>query len=312
MKRYAGAVEAALLNLGVGSVEDLDQVEFGDLDRHLRALYLDGRARSTLAGAVAALRSFFEYSALANVVGDNAALRLRGPSTSYQKEAPFLSPAETKRLIFGNRPGWLPGDWLAARNCVLLAVSWAAGLRVSEPGRLLLDDVQADDQGRWSILVRSAKWSDQDVRIAIRDDRVARMLGFWVTSLRERYPEAAAAKQLFPAARDAQGSMGGELSARQVSRVFNAAVKEAEIEPRGRALTFHILRHTLATLCAQAGWELKAIQTLLRHKSERATLRYIHTKDERLDRLWKKKNPLARRAPAPSVVAGLESILSTG
>jgi len=177
VKRYRGAVEACLLNLGVRHATELEAVDFSGLDRHLRALHLAGRARSTLAGVVAALRSFFEYSALVGVTEENPALRLRGPSTSYQAEAPYLEESEARRLIFGERLGWLPGEWLAARNQVLIAVSWAAGLRVSEPAALRLDDLRVDEDGTWSILVRAAKWSESDTRIAIRDPRVGRMLG---------------------------------------------------------------------------------------------------------------------------------------
>jgi site-specific recombinase XerD len=305
---YRGAVEASLLNLGVRDLEALGRVTFADLDRHLRALHLAGRARSTIVGVVAASRSFWEYSTLVGVVPVNPALALRGPSTSYVPEAPYLTEGETRKLLFGARPGWIPSDWIAARNRVMVAVSFAAGLRVSEPGRLPFDDTRYDEEaGTWSILIRAAKWSEADVRMVIRDEWVGRLLGHWVTALRGRYTGAVSSRHLFPPARGA-----GELSSRQVHRVFGVLVEQAEIRPRGREITFHILRHTLATLCAQAGWELKAIQTLLRHRSERTTLRYVHTRDDRLDRLWKHKHPLktARKRGGRELVSDLANVLS--
>lgn len=302
---YRQAVEAALRNLDVRDVEGWAAVTFTDLDRYLRALHLAGRARSTVVRVVAALRSWGEYAALVGAAPANPAVALRGPRV-YVPEAPSLTEGETRRLLFGARPGWLPTDWRAARDQVLLAVAFGVGLRVSEPGRLRLADTQCDSEGQWSILVTRAKWADEDVRIAIRDPQIARMLAHWATSLRARHPRATASPALFPSVH------GRTLSAKQVQRIFRAAVAAAEIRPRGRRIGFHVLRHTLATLCAQAGWELRAIQRLLRHRSERTTLRYIHTRDERLDRLWRQKHPLrARRPRGPAALAGeLAEVLS--
>ncbi len=57
-------------------------------------------------------------------------------------------------------------------------------------------------------------------------------------------------------------------------------------------MSFHILRHSLATHLAAAGWPPKAIQQWLRHRDVKSTMRYIHTPDGELARLWRRKSPL--------------------
>lgn len=294
VRRYRQVVTAMVEHLDLG---DLGELTYDVADRRLRDLAVAGRSRSTMITAVAALRSFAEYSTLVGTLPDNPLRLLRGPR-SYQREPDYLTIAETERLLFGGRPGWVPGDWLQARDQILVAVSYAVGLRVSEPGRLLLADTLWDEDGAaWSVKVVAAKWSDEDVRLVVRDDRVGRLLGHWVGTLRGQHPQARGSAHLFPSTRP-----GGEvLSTRQIDRIFRSQLRGAGIEPKRRQLSFHVLRHSLATHMSDAGWELKAIKKSLRHRSERTTLRYIHTRDERLDRLWRQRHPLSRRQPRADV-----------
>ncbi len=61
-----------------------------------------------------------------------------------------------------------------------------------------------------------------------------------------------------------------------------AACAAAEIEP---AITFHELRHTYASLLAQAGADLLTISKLLGHADTRVTSRhYAHLTDKTLSR----------------------------
>jgi len=304
--RYVRVVRQLAADQAVGQVEE---ISFDVLEGYVKSLFYAGRAASTRAAAVSAIRAFCEYAVVAGALEANPALRLAGVRV-YQEEPPALTQSEVTRLIFGPRgPGWLPADWRAARDQVLLAVSYAAGLRVSEVGALRLDGVAwHEDLERWSILLRAAKRAEADVRVVLRDERISRMLGTWCTTVHAK--GAGGSRAVFPAA--GGSSSGRGLAPRTVATVFRRAWRAAGIERRGRRrITFHILRHSLATHAHEAGWETKAIARLLRHRSIKTTERYIHTRDERLDRLWRQRNPLRGRKKPPPDIHHLGRALAT-
>jgi site-specific recombinase XerD len=305
VESYRRQVEQA-----IGADDDLAAIDYGHLESHLRDLFVAGRSESTRATAVAALRSFFEFMVQLGELEASPARQLRAPR-SYRREAPSLTAAEAARLVYGDAKGMLAGDWIEARNHTLVAVSFAVGLRVGEVGRLRAADCGYHEaSGRWSVLVRRGKNAASDVRLEVRDPMVGRLLSNWLSQRLKG--ELCRSPALFPPA----GRRAAGLSARQVHRIFQAQVERAKIQPRGRSLTFHILRHSLATLVHQAGWEIRAVQALLRHKSIKTTERYLHTSDGRLDRLWSQRNPLSpkrqradlRRA-ARAIVSDLSEVL---
>ncbi len=273
---------------------DLAGLGYGDLEGHLRDLYVAGAAASTIAGAVSAIRGFYDWMAARGAVAASPAARLMGPGRRYEEEAPYLTVPEVRRLVLGERPGTLPADPLAARDRVLLALAYVLGLRVSEPGGLRVEDVGWDEgELLYSVLVRRAKWSSRDERLVVAQPVVSRMLGAYLEVRRRRWPEC---PWLLP------NAAGGRLGRRSASRIFDAAVAAAKIERRGRRITFHILRHSIATHLYQRGMREKAIGLWLRHRDPRSTQRYVHVRDRGLVRMRRRLDPLsAPRAAVPDV-----------
>ncbi len=280
LARYRRAVVHLAEDQEIGGWASLDAV---NLDNHLRNLYVAGAASSTRAGGVSAIRSFCEFLALRGVIGRSPAKDLRAPRV-YQTEAPHLTRAEVLRLCFGGRPGTLPSDVLAARDQMVLAISYHLGLRASEPGELRLDEIGRDERG-YSVLL-AGKRARGDLRRPIFDVQVGRMLAAYLASFRSRLPGG---PWLFPSYR------GGHLGRGAAAEIFRRAATRAEIEPRGRRLSFHALRHSLATQLSQDGWPIKEIQSWMRHRDVKTTMRYAHATDASAQRLWQHKHPLKRR-----------------
>ena len=297
VKRYRRAVETAIGHLE----KDPREVCFDDLERHLKRLWSSGQSASTIAGAVAALRSFYEYLSITAAVKESPARHLRGPRV-YVREAPTLTLGEIDKLIFNGRKGRLPSDPYAARNRVMLAVSYVCGLRVSEPGRLRLRHVEYDCKF-YSILLERAKHAAADRRISVADPTVSRMLGAYL-QLRSQI----SSPWLFPS-RSSRNLT--QLHSRTVGESFKAGIGRCGIRKKGRQLTFQILRHSLATHLHARGWPPKAIRDWMRHKSLATTQRYIHVGEEQMRCLWARKNPLtARRAAVPDVHAVGRALVS--
>jgi site-specific recombinase XerD len=270
---------------------DLGAVTRDDLERFMRNLFIAGASASTRAGLVSAARGFYDYLAARGAIEESPAARLRGPSGRYEQEAPHLTIPEVRRLVFGGRPGTIPGEAMAARDRVMVAVSYVCGLRVSEPGRLRVDDLAWDEKERiYSVLVRRAKWADRDHRIPVVQPVVSRMLGAYLGLRARRWPGC---EWLFPTA------AGGSMGAGTAQKVFGREIQRAGIERRGRRVTFHILRHSIATHLHQRGMREEEIGLWLRHRDGRSTRRYVHVSDERLVRAWRKRDPLSSRGEDP-------------
>ncbi len=249
-----------------------------DINDHLLRLFAAGAAPQTMAGALAAIRSYFDYLCISGDLSANPARRIRGPRV-YQAEAEILTVGETRRLIY---PSEMPSDPLEARAGILVAVSYLLGLRVAEPGRLRYRDL-VWDRDLCSVLVRHPKRSSRDVRQWIYDREICRRLGMWLP-LRDQLGGPA----LFPSCR------GGSMCSKTAARDFAGSLHRRGIRPRGRHLSFHTLRHSLATHLSARGVSLELIRQLLRHADPKTTARYIHTRRQEHERLWRTHHPLER------------------
>lgn len=69
------------------------------------------------------------------------------------------------------------------------------------------------------------------------------------------------------------GSGEKPVEPRTVQRHFHAVLKAAGLEKRG----MHILRHSFATMCLEAGADIVTISELLGHSGTAVTLRYLHS-----------------------------------
>ncbi len=246
-------------------------VNFEDLDAHLRQLYLAGLGSSARSGAVAAMRSFFGYVHARGLVLENPTTHLERPAV-YTREMPVLTVGEVRRLLFGEgkgeyaaNPSAFPSNPMEARNRALLAVMYIAGLRVSEVGPLRLDEVRFSERGVASVLIREAKASRGDVRQPLNRS-VSRALSAY---LQVRVEVAPPGPWLFP------NRWSRQLTGSGVREVFRARVLEAGIEPKGRRLSPHVFRHSLATHLLRKGADPRAVQGVMRHRSLETTMRYL-------------------------------------
>ena len=303
VKRYGRAVNEWSATTGV---TDPRTVTAEHLDEYLQGLYLKGYARTTRRVAVAALRSFFEYLTIRGELDVNPAARLSGPR-SYSPEPSWLTEEEIRRLLF-DPPGRIPADFVAARNRLMLVVGYCVGLRRSEVGPLRVDEVGWEEStGTYSVLLAHAKASRADVRRELYRAEASGMFGAYLAIRRQWLAEQGdpVCPWLFPSSR------AGQLGKRQVARIFHRSVKAARIPPRGRRLSFHVLRHSLATHLSRSSWPARAVQAWMRHRSVKTTMLYVHLEGGReFAKLWRKRDPLKRRPVRSSGLQALSAELT--
>jgi integrase/recombinase XerD len=200
-----------------------------------------GRSGSTINQALGAIKFFYT-----EVVVRDWAL-----STRYQRfpqRLPVvLSREEVRRLL--EAAGGL-------RERAAMEIAYGAGLRLNELLQLRVGDI---DSERMVIHVRQGK-GKKDREVMLSPSLLETLRVYW----RHAHPHG----YLFPGQKAER-----PLNPTVLQRGFSIAKQVARIE---KDVTFHSLRHSFATHLMESGVNVRAIQTLLGHRSLGTTERYTH------------------------------------
>ena len=246
-----------------------------ELERYLAQLRADGRAATTIARRVAAIRSFFRHEMLLGARADNPAAQLELPRRARRLPR-TLSPGEVERLIDA-AAGTTPR---AMRDRALVELMYGAGLRVSEALGLDRRAVDLDER-----LVRPlGKGSKERIvplgRPAV--DALRRYMALGRPHLDRRHrPE------LFLNAR------GGALTRAGAFMILRRMAERAGLDPT--RVHPHLLRHSFATHLLEGGADLRSVQEMLGHADLGTTELYTHVSDGRRRELYFRAHPHARR-----------------
>lgn len=148
------------------------------------------------------------------------------------------------------------------KHRMILMVTYAAGLRVSETAKLQLSHIDSD---RLQIRVEQSKG---------RKDRYTLLSAPLLPELRRYYRHYRPQIYLF------EGNKPGvALATETIQKVFKGAKQSAGITKKA---TVHTLRHCFATHLMENGVDLLTIKKLLGHRSIQTTLRYVHVRQEHI------------------------------
>ncbi|HON33932.1 MAG: site-specific tyrosine recombinase/integron integrase [Thermovirgaceae bacterium] len=238
---------------------------------YLGFLSREGRSKSSIQRAAAALRSWTRFLASEGVSGGSLDL-LRLPSRE-RKLPKVLTEGEVDRLLEACEGD----DPLSLRDRAIVEVGYGCGLRAGEIASLDLTDV-----GLHTGLIRLRGKGDKE--------RVVPLVGK-VKARVERY---------LSSGRGLLGGSGGgkfflsrsgrPLRREDVWRIIRKRGEKAGIS-RSR-LHPHILRHSFATHLLRRGMDLRVLQELLGHSSIMTTEKYTHF-DVELRDVYDKSHPRA-------------------
>lgn len=155
-----------------------------------------------------------------------------------------LSRAEIEQLIHSIQN---------IKHRTLLALSYGAGLRVSEAVNIKIQDIRLDDL---TLFVRRAKGGKD--RMSIIPEKI-------INELKILMAGKSPSDYLFMSER------GGKLTIRTAQKIFEKAVQQTGIQ---KPVTFHSLRHSFATHLLENGVDIRHLQVLLGHQNIRTTQRY--------------------------------------
>ena len=242
------------------------------------------------AQATVAIRSFGDYLATLGVLPENPAIGFKPPKP-YRKRPRVLTKNETERLLW---EGDLPEDPMALRDRTILVLVYWLGLRVGEVERLEIYDAELASRSTYQVAIREAKHARTDRVVPLEQMASAALHKYLVQgrpALVEANPALKDSQALFPCVRTGRG-----LGPDTVRKILYRRITELDgFHKRGRRLTPHLLRKTIATRLLEAGWDLFAVAEFLGHASLETTRAYLALSVNRLRTLMARMHPHKRQ-----------------
>ncbi len=264
---------------------DTDDWDWGDVRRvdirsWMGELELKGRARTTVARKLSAVRAFYRFLHRTDRVGHNPARLVRTPRKG--KDLPGYLTRRQANVLFESLEAYAAtGDALAVRDRAMIEVVYSCGLRLAEVRGL--DDGDVDlERGLVRVVGKGNKERIVPVGQRARDAVLA-----YVSQRHEVVQSAHVPEERGPLFISRRG---GRISRRQIQRSVGAWLTWAA---GGENLSVHALRHSFATHMLDSGADLMAVKELLGHSSLSTTRIYTHTSRERLLQTYRNAHPRA-------------------
>lgn len=255
--------------------------KFGDIDHiairgFLSRLYENGLSKTSVARALAAVRSLYRWLAQEGVVEQNPAALVSTPK--LPKKLPRVPTLEEMNSVFD---GDLPEvASFPERDHLMLELLYGCGIRNSELVGINLDDVRSSAE---AILIRGKGKKERyvpfgdAVRSALKSYLLARQL---VLSEARKHTPALLINQ-----------RGGRLTTRSVGRIIKKIAVAKGLSPDVHP---HTLRHAFGTHMLEEGADLRAIQELLGHERLSTTQRYTQLTTAQLTEVYDRTHPRAK------------------
>jgi integrase/recombinase XerC len=231
-------------------------------------------AKATIRRKVAALRSFFRYLVVKQVLSSNPAHGVEVPR--MEQKLPSVMEEDDLEILFKDPP---EPTYRAVRDRAILELLYGTGIRLAE---LVGMDVPSI---RWDENVIHVMGKGRKGRILPLGRKAAEALKTYVPYRLERLQELNANTDALFLSRQ-----GGRIPRRTVQRIVELALeKVCQIS----SLSPHLLRHSFATHLLEHGADLRAVKELLGHQNLSTTQIYTHVSVERLRKVYLQAHPRA-------------------
>jgi integrase/recombinase XerC len=242
----------------------------------LSQLYGNGLSKTSVARALAAVRSLYRWLAREGLVEQNPAKLVATPR--LPKKLPRVPTIEEMNSVID---GQMPE--VAAfpeRDRLMFELLYGCGIRNSELTGINLDDIRLSAE---AILIRGKGKKERYVPFG---DSVK-------AAFAEYFP---ARQKVIEAARKHSAALlinrrGGRLTPRSVGRIIKKIAVAKGLSPDVHP---HTLRHAFGTHMLEEGADLRAIQELLGHERLATTQRYTQLSMKHVLRVYDQTHPRAK------------------
>lgn len=242
----------------------------------LSQLYAKGLSKTSVARALAAVRSLYRWLAQEGVVEQNPAKLVATPK--LPKKLPRVPTIEEMNSVLD---GQMPEQAaFPERDRLMLELLYGCGIRNSELTGINLDDVRVSAE---AILIRGKGKKERYVPFG--ETAKTALAGY----LPARQTVLAEAHKNTPALLINQ--RGGRLTTRSVGRIVKKIAVAKGLSPDVHP---HTLRHAFGTHMLEEGADLRAIQELLGHERLATTQRYTQLSMKQVLHVYDQTHPRAK------------------
>jgi integrase/recombinase XerD len=260
---YQSDLDQCAMFLARKGAKDWRTVQSDDVAAWIHSLSGDDYTVASLARKLTALRVFARYLVREERRTDDFTELLSAPKLSRRIPG-TLSADEVAKLIAAPSGG----DPISLRDRAILELFYSSGLRVSELGGLLLQQVDLEN-GFLRVFGKGSK-----ERVVPVGGRACEALTTYVTSARSHFVKTRkTGSELFLSER------GTGISRKMLWVIVKKYAKRAGIE---KPVKPHLLRHSFATHLLSGGADLRAIQEMLGHANIATTQIYTAVEAKRL------------------------------
>ena len=249
---------------------------------HIRkfVVSLHGRNNSaSVARKLSALRSFFKYLQLSQMIQTDPLAGIRSPKIS-QTIPVFLTVDEVFLLL--DTPG--KQDTFMTRDRAIMELLYSTGMRVAELVSRNIVDLDFDTE-----MLRVRGKGNKERLVPVGSPAKEAVQAWQPAREQLIVARAGRGKEVEREALFLNGR-GGRLTTRSVERMVKGYGERAGIM---QTVTPHALRHSFATHLLEMGADLRSVQELLGHASLSTTQRYTHVTLDHLAEVYDKAHPMA-------------------
>ena len=273
IKAYSGDLNEFSAYSGSRGWGDIDHIAIRGF---LSQLYEKGLGKTSVARALAAVRSLYRWLAQEGVVEQNPAKLVATPK--LPKKLPRVPTIEEMNSVLD---GQMPE--VAAfpeRDLLMLELLYGCGIRNSELTGINLDDIRLSAE---AILIRGKGKKERYVPFG------GSAKGALVAYLLAR--QAALAELHKSSSALLINRRGGRLTTRSVGRIIKRIAVAKGLSPDVHP---HTLRHAFGTHMLEEGADLRAIQELLGHERLATTQRYTQLSMKHVLQVYDQTHPRAK------------------
>ncbi len=242
----------------------------------LSQLYEKGLSKTSVARALAAVRSLYRWLAREGVVEQNPAKLVATPK--LPKKLPRVPTIEEMNTVIGSKMPDVAA--FPERDRLILELLYGCGIRNSELTGINLDDIRLSSE---AILIRGKGKKERYVPFG---DAVKAALGAYLPE-RQRLLETIRKQS----AALLVNRRGGRLTTRSVGRIVKKIAVAKGLSPEVHP---HTLRHAFGTHMLEEGADLRAIQELLGHERLATTQRYTQLSMKHVLQVYDQTHPRAK------------------
>jgi integrase/recombinase XerC len=275
IKAYRTDLEEFSDYVGPHGWSDIDHVL---IRGYLSSLYARGLSKTSVARALAAIRSLYRWLAQEGVVDQNPAKLVATPK--LPKRLPRVPTIEEVNTVLDSQ--MTDSSAFAERDRAILELLYGCGIRNSELVSINLDDI------RWSNEIILVRGKGKKERYVPFGESAAEAVKAYLPRRQQvlgetkRTTERALLVNL----------RGSRLTTRSVGRIVKQIAVSKGLSPDVHP---HTLRHAFGTHMLEEGADLRAIQEMLGHERLATTQRYTQLTVKHVMEVYDRTHPHAKK-----------------